>query len=72
MIFGGVTIPLSYMPENIHSIAEQLPITVVYNGLTTIRNGSSTDNVNNKIIIISMWTIILLLIGSIKYYREKG
>lgn len=72
MIFGGVTIPLSYMPENIHSIAEQLPITVVYNGLTTIRNGSSTDNVNNKIIIISIWTIILLLIGSIKYYKEKG
>ncbi|VVB60455.1 ABC-2 family transporter protein [uncultured archaeon] len=71
MIFGDVIIPVSAMPENIRSIAEHLPITVVYNGLTTIQNNSSTE-VNSKMIIIFIWTIILLLIGIIKYSIEKG
>jgi len=68
MIFGEVIIP--HMPENIHFITENLPITVVYNGLKTTREGFS--DVNIKIIIIFIWTMILLLIGIIKYSREKG
>jgi len=72
MIFGGVIIPISAMPEYIRSIVEKLPITVVFNGLTAIQNGSLTDDINIKIFIIFIWTITLLLIGSIKYSLEKG
>lgn len=71
MIFGDVIIPVAAMPKPISSIAEQLPITVVYNGLTTIQNDPSKD-VNIKIFIIFIWTIILLLLGFIKYSMEKG
>jgi ABC-2 type transport system permease protein len=71
MIFGGVIIPVSIMTEPLHSITEHLPITVVYDGLKTIQNGSSTD-INMKIFIIFIWTVVLLLIGIIKYSLEKG
>lgn len=72
MIFGDVIIPVSVMPETVHHVAERLPITVVYTGLKTIRDGVSTDEQNNKILIIFLWTILLLLIGAIQYSLEKS
>jgi ABC-type multidrug transport system permease subunit len=71
MIFGGVIIPVSIMTEPLHSITEHLPITVVYDGLKTIQNGSSTD-ITSKIVIIFLWTLILLFVGFIKYSLETG
>jgi ABC-2 type transport system permease protein len=72
LLLSGILIPLTDMPSDMKSIAENLPLTISTNSLKLVTlDGQGFEEIQGNVTKLSTWIVGLFVIGVIKFNLER-
>ena len=72
IILGGLFVPLTQMPDALHTISDWLPLTHSLRALVNITDGLPTGDVMHEVLIVAAVCIGCLLLGSLTLRKKTA